>query len=363
MCRHAVVHSPDRAAPRRALAKILEETGETQEAIAVLQEGHRLFPEDAATAAALARLLGAADDVDNALAIARKWPHLPWSPALSLKLLLQVGREGEAAQFEQSVAAANPGDLNLFQLRSRRLRDDPNALLQLCDAVLDHHPGNSNAIYRKAVALARLGRGREAEAWMGIDSFVWVGALPELPGFVDDPNFRAKLRSEILANPTLRADPIAHATRNGLRTAVFPMPSDTAGAMLLRALRAAIANYAATLSGEHPFARHRPAHAALNAWALVFRAQGRQRVHVHPAGWATGVYYVAAPGESERAGGQLRVGTLSPAAGIAPPWPVLSISPKPGQLVLFPSFIPHDTVPTGSESERIAVAFDVVASS
>ncbi len=42
------------------------------------------------------------------------------------------------------------------------------------------------------------------------------------------------------------------------------------------------------------------------------------------------------------------------------PWGVRDIRPAPGRLVLFPSFVPHATLPTKSPEPRICVAFDVV---
>jgi hypothetical protein len=33
----------------------------------------------------------------------------------------------------------------------------------------------------------------------------------------------------------------------------------------------------------------------------------------------------------------------------------------PGNLLLFPSFVPHETVPPGEGAERISLAFDVTA--
>jgi hypothetical protein len=40
---------------------------------------------------------------------------------------------------------------------------------------------------------------------------------------------------------------------------------------------------------------------------------------------------------------------------------VIEVEPVPGTLLLFPSFVPHETVPPGEGAERISVAFDVAA--
>jgi hypothetical protein len=36
------------------------------------------------------------------------------------------------------------------------------------------------------------------------------------------------------------------------------------------------------------------------------------------------------------------------------------IQPKPGRLVLFPSYVYHGTIPFDDEAERLTIAFDVV---
>jgi hypothetical protein len=273
-------------------------------------------------------------------------------------LLAEHGRFAEAASFEAAVAAADPTDLNLLECRARRLRREPVELLRVADEVLALNPESSHALYYRAVALAQLGRGEEAAAIMAMDRFVQRLELPPPPGYQPGEGFRDSVRAEILANPTLHPDPAAHTTRNGLRTLAFPLPADRAAPALLDTIRDSIAAYAAGLEGDHPFVKSRPEMASFTAWAIVLRAAGHQQLHHHPKPWMTGVYYVAAPALAGNAGA-LRIGTLPPWAGVEPPWTVLDVPPRPGTLVLFPSFVPHETLPTGSESERISIAFDV----
>jgi hypothetical protein len=219
-------------------------------------------------------------------------------------------------------------------------------------------PASSHALYYKAVALAQLGRGEEAAAIMATDRFVRSSELPTPSDPEREESFRGSVRAEILANPTLHPDPAAHTTRNGLRTFAFPLSGDRAAPHLLERIRDCIADYSRSLTGDHPFVRCRPEQASFVAWAIVLRAAGYQRLHHHPKPWMTGVYYVAAPQVAGNAGA-LRIGVLPDWAGVEPPWPVIEVPPRPGTLVLFPSFVPHETRPTGSDEERISIAFDV----
>jgi hypothetical protein len=249
------------------------------------------------------------------------------------------------------VAAVAPADPDLIECRARRIRGDPAALLALSDSALAADPGASHALHYRAVALALLGRSAEAAEIVDIDRFLARSRLGA-------PAFRTRLKAEIVANPTLRPDPAGHTTRHGLRTLAFPAADDSAAPALLGMIRDAIGGYSAALGGDHPFVRARPERAALTAWAILLRGRGRQLLHHHPRPWLTGVYYVDAPGGRPRPG-TIRIGRLPGWAGIEPPWPVIDIAPEPGTLLLFPSFFPHETLPTGSEAERISVAFDV----
>jgi hypothetical protein len=194
---------------------------------------------------------------------------------------------------------------------------------------------------------------------MALNRFFHSRRLPPPPGYADEAAFGAELRREILANPTLHPDPAGHASSGGLRTRLFPAPGEPAAEALAEAIRAAVSSYVETLAGDHPFVRARPARATFTPWALIFRGGGRQRLHHHPGRWLTGVYYVG--GGDSAPSGALRIGGLPAWAGVEPPWPVLEIAPEPGTLLLFPSFVPHETIPPEPGTVRISVAFDVAA--
>ncbi|WP_310468749.1 putative 2OG-Fe(II) oxygenase [Sphingomonas sp.] len=96
------------------------------------------------------------------------------------------------------------------------------------------------------------------------------------------------------------------------------------------------------------------------SWSVLLRGGGRHSNHVHPQGWISSALYVALPGRT--AGdppdaGWLTLGEPQAELGLGLP-PLRKIEPRPGQLVLFPSWMWHGTVPF-AEGERLTVAFDV----
>lgn len=356
----AALDSPNRAALQIAFAKGLEGVGRADEAIARLAAAAARLPRDEPLDAALAAMLGRAERFEEALSRARDWPGSPWAARLALKLLMRQKRFEDASAREEAVAAADPANSDLLDLHAMRLRAEPEVLLRLCERALEHRPGACAALYWKAVALALLGRLPEAADLMGLERVLRIAPLAAPTGFGGDEAFRAALRGEILGNPTLHADPVGHASSEGTRTRTFPMPGDVAATALLLSIRGAVAAYADEFGDGHDLGAARPARATLNAWALIFRGAGRQFVHHHPESWLTGVYYVAAgagPG-----GGAIRIGAR-PAAlrDVDAPWQPIEIEPVPGTLILFPSYVPHETLPPERETERISVAFDVAA--
>ena len=137
----------------------------------------------------------------------------------------------------------------------------------------------------------------------------------------------------------------------------------------VRKLRAAIVtaveDYVAKLPPpdmEHPLLRERRDRRVRfsGSWSVRLRSGGRHSNHVHPQGWISSALYVALPGKTvgERDdAGWLTLGEPDDKLHVnLEPW--RKIEPKPAQLVLFPSWMWHGTVPF-TEGERLTVAFDV----
>lgn len=134
---------------------------------------------------------------------------------------------------------------------------------------------------------------------------------------------------------------------------------------LRKAIVAAVEGHIAQLpppDPNHPMLRHRRDRLIRfsGSWSVRLRSGGRHSNHVHPQGWISSALYVALPPkEPEGRGdsGWLTLGEPDDLLGVdLPPW--RKIEPKAGQLVLFPSWMWHGTVPF-SEGERLTVAFDV----
>jgi tetratricopeptide (TPR) repeat protein len=97
------------------------------------------------------------------------------------------------------------------------------------------------------------------------------------------------------------------------------------------------------------------------AWSVKLQPGGHHRDHFHSEGWLSSAFYVKTPDEaldSPEREGWLRFG--QPPFKTQPPLgPAHFVRPKPGRLVLFPSYMWHGTVPFTTRDERLTIAFDV----
>lgn len=226
------------------------------------------------------------------------------------------------------------------------------------DAVLASQPFDVPALYYKARACARLGRDEAARAIIRLDEQVRI-LEPQFPA-ADAAAFRSALAEEIRRHPSLAHRSSDRATREGAQTHGLLYPGAVQLPVLLAAIRLEIDRLAATASDG--FTRAAPERARLAAWAVVYGEGGYQVPHWHRTGWMSGVFYVT--GERNAGGrydGALQLGPYAEdGPGHNPPWGMREIEPVPGRLVIFPSFMPHRTLPARTAGERICVAFDVV---
>jgi hypothetical protein len=132
------------------------------------------------------------------------------------------------------------------------------------------------------------------------------------------------------------------------------------------ALREQAARYLAGLrDSDLPIRAMIPGEFRIAAWALISDGRGFNVPHIHPKGCATGVVYIAAPDEAGADGhpaGSLRIGPPR-RVEITAGWPDLVIAPRPGTLVLMPSYFTHWTTPLGKPGLRISIAFDILGRS
>lgn len=365
MARRGLRSDPSRPGNWLILSRALYHLGDLEGAAGCLREAVVAAPNSVELHLQLVKALIALESWGEALPHAEAALELaPGDPkAMILFLdLLDIMHLDDRLDNE-AVAALAGKNSNLMGMHLRSL--DPAARIRWCEALLAENPGHAYARYLKAIALVALGRVEEACALVSVTRLVETVQLETPKGYPDDETFRGELAREIRANPTLRRDPESKTTRGGWQTQVLRQPGAVAVEALMGQIQKAVDDYDARLAASgDAFAAGRPTYARLHTWAIIYDGGGKQMPHMHPAGWLTGVYYVSsprAPGENAHRGA-IVLGADRPIKDCAVfPWGTREIEPVPGRLVMFPSHVPHSTIPPGgADGERICVTFDVV---
>jgi len=90
----------------------------------------------------------------------------------------------------------------------------------------------------------------------------------------------------------------------------------------------------------------------ISGWGVILNRGGYQKKHTHTDAEVSGVVYLKVPKEDEE---KAESGCLMFSG-----YRKKIVKPKPGMIVIFPSYLPHETIPYDQDSERICIAFNVM---
>jgi Flp pilus assembly protein TadD len=90
----------------------------------------------------------------------------------------------------------------------------------------------------------------------------------------------------------------------------------------------------------------------ISGWGVVLNRGGHQKIHTHPESIISGVVYLKTPLETKT--NEIENGNIK-----FPCEDELSIAPYEGLIIFFPSYLPHSTVPTLENEERVCIAFNI----
>lgn len=162
----------------------------------------------------------------------------------------------------------------------------------------------------------------------------------------------------------LSGQPLEQSLRGGTQTDgdIF-LHVDPVLVRLREAIRTTVAEHAAQLpppDPDHPLlAPRRDKINFAGSWSVRLRGAGFHSNHVHPMGWLSSALYIALPPDiGVGDAGMLTLGEPRSSCFDIDMPPFRTVEPRPGRLVLFPSYMWHGTRPFG-EGERLTVAFDV----
>jgi uncharacterized protein (TIGR02466 family) len=232
-------------------------------------------------------------------------------------------------------------------------------------AALSMTPTHQYALALQHLALRMRGAPRETVS-RDLERFVRIVDLPPLQGWTTIEAFGEAVAGALSSMHRDSRAPVDQSLRNGTQTLgdLFERRHP-----LIEALRSHIAtaidDYVESLPEDatHPFtARRSRRWRFADSWSSLLREGGFHSNHIHPHGWISAVYYVQLPPEiadHRLQAGWLRFGATDLRVRLAEPV-LLTVEPRPGRLVLFPSYMWHGTSPNPGQGPRLTIAFDVV---
>ncbi|MHB8478401.1 MAG: tetratricopeptide repeat protein [Steroidobacteraceae bacterium] len=362
---------PRLAEAHNSLAQLIwMRTGNIGEATLVLDQALEKYAHDDALWATKAALLQGAGNSRDAYACLAKSAARPQPNPM---LLIRAGLA--ALEFDPATA------LTLAEQAMRAQPNNPTARKLLCAAylgvgegakalaecatLLKANPDDQYLIAMQTTALRLLNDPRY-EALCDYGEMVLSQILETPPGWPDLASFLTELTSRLnaLHNPHGHRLLYQSLRRGTETTQDLSRSEDPVIQALFRAFAAPIARYREHIGhGEdHLRRRNRGASRYNGSWSVRLHTAGYHTSHVHPRGWISSACYIQLP-DSMKAGhtgeGILSFGApgmiTTPALGAE-----FSVRPDVGQLVLFPSYFWHGTLPFHSEEPRLTVAFDVV---
>jgi Flp pilus assembly protein TadD len=335
--RRAVALAPDSPPLRMSLASLLVETSRFEEAVTELQW-------------ILARVPGAADPLHLLSYAFKKLSRGDASMAAAQRLVDLTG-----ASLESLVA------LSAAQLTAAAYVD----ALATSERGLAMEPANRNLLSDRAIALSALGDAAAARALFDTQHLIRIEDLQAPAGFGGVEAFNAALVHHVASHPTLDFSGLSLSCHEGATSDEVFVPPLGPLQDLMDAIRAAAGRYQRALPAVMPGntwtgALPDIADMALSGWVTRLRSQGYQHGHIHPTAWLSGVYYVSLPPEVSDRGdaGWIEFGRAPYFYADADQGDIVPVQPRPGRLVLFPSYFYHRTIAFQSEHERLTIAFD-----
>ena len=347
-------------------AQIMWMQGETDAAAAFLDE---MLERDAGLAtdllcAAAFRGMERYDAASRALAMAEARHGVSAATRcerVSLHIDLEEAPAALSAAEHALALAPDDPEVRVTVVQARLMSGLAEKSLPLIDEALARHPSQQFWLAMRCDALRQLGD-PEYERLLDFERMACVYRLSPPEGFDSIEAYNAVLRERPERLHQVRAHPLDQSLKLGTQTHVdLRFVDDPVVQAFFGIIRPAIRAYIEAMPADatHPlYARRDPAAVPASVWSVRLQPGGRHVSHIHPEGWISSAYYVDVPPRDpgDGPGGALELGAppfSQPGAG-----PRRRIPAAPGNLVLFPSYMWHGTVPS-HQGVRLSIAFDV----
>lgn len=364
--RQAIRRRPDMADAQRELAQLLwMRSGDASTALKDIDAALKAAPNNGALGFVKAQALEFMGRVDEAyglmLRMAEAHPQVGSVLVYASQLAVQLGRTDAGLQFAERAQRVAPGELPVLVTLAEALITAGQAqrASDVAGDIRRKWSTNQHGIALQATAWRMLGDARYRKLY-DYGSLVGSALLDVPDGWASREAYVADVSAALNALHAFKEHPFNQSLRHGSQAVDILQQTHAALRALPQALDGPIKRRLQELGpGDDPVrARNRGTYAFQGMWSVKLRPGGYHIDHVHPAGWLSSACYIETVPPKGREG-WIRFG--QPGLKMQPPLEAEHyVEPKPGMLVLFPSYMWHGTVPFTGDKPRLTFAFDLV---
>ena len=181
--------------------------------------------------------------------------------------------------------------------------------------------------------------------------------VKELQYVTSDDNTLALLAQDIKKNPNLILNRPNKPTRGGQQTHELLLDPTPIMAQVYDNIKSILIEYGSELPS--PIRLDLTKNYSLSGWAVCLQSGGYQLRHTHPEAVVSAVLYIEIPEEIINTNADTGCLYFSKKR-VDQQIDAMKIKPIPGKLVMFPSYLPHETTAFSSKSERICIACNLI---
>ena len=330
----------------------------------------RLYPNHAALQLTLSELQRRTDDFQGAEATlialrSRGVDGLELDLALG-RIYLEAGDATKALNQTEKLLREKPGDSKVADLVVSAMLSSGRAqeALQHLGLCRVREPQNQRWLAYEATADRILGRPHYRELY-DYSRFVRTYPVETPKGWASMGEFHESLITALRKRQVFKTHPLDQSLRHGTQTARNLLTdSDPIIQALIAAFVAPVKEYLQSIDVGRGHALHLSEARDFRfggCWSVDLHDRGFHLNHVHPEGRISSAYHVEVPSTAAdvvKKPGWIKFG--EPGMRIAGLNAEHYVQPKPGRLVLFPSYMWHGTNSIGEGESRLTVAFDAV---
>ncbi len=204
----------------------------------------------------------------------------------------------------------------------------------------------------------------EVSEFLGVGTLVKEYIFDPAGDYSDIESFNNEFERDIKNHSLLRKEPKGLAARNGYLTDDLFTDKTKSIILFKKLLMQKINEYIDSLPDDmqHHMLKHKTHEFEISSWATWVKGDGFIDKHIHEESWISGAYYCRVPKITDKSltkQGYFEYGCIPDDIEITIDKERGYIKPVEGKLIIFPSYLYHQTIPHESPDDRISIAFDL----